>query len=156
MTYGPPLPPDHHFARYLKRTLYAADPTTGELIVDKAAFEPRTLNGSPERELSGNHVEWFGQATRLDNIRALHSHLTTVVRMNLKRNDAFGVATADLIVAAGAGQGTRLEVREDPRPAEGNLGADDSHAVIIGVQLSDALAQTALALTMDVVEISTL
>ncbi len=50
MAYGPLLPPDHHYARYLKAKWYSFDPTTGEFIVDKAALEPRvSADGTEEK-----------------------------------------------------------------------------------------------------------
>jgi hypothetical protein len=85
MTLGKPLPPADHVARYVKNSWIATDPETGITIPDPDAFKPRVLpDKSIEKEISGNHVEFFTKDSVAGNVAALEVHLRGIGQ-NLKK-----------------------------------------------------------------------
>ena len=144
---GDPLPPGDHVARYCKNKWLLRD-DSGLLGVDKEAFKPRVENGTMETEISANWLEYFEQPMIVANGCALEHHLRTIGR-NLKKNGGFAIARVGAIIEAANSQGVGLQINEDPEPD------DDSHAVIVGIQLEADLVHEAIAREMSVCLMST-
>ena len=140
---GDPIPDSNHIARYCPPGKIDHDPVTMKPIgVSKDNFIRTIKKGILERGISVNWIEKHEKSTINEGLSSIRNRMESYP-YKVSDNGTFAVAKVCVIKGAGKKFSKELSVIEDHRPD------DDSHALLLGIEIEDSILQQEIALTMD-------